>query len=285
MILFTDIMDSVDTEGALPVAIGVDDGNIDLVIDLAETPHLLIAGATGSGKSVMVNTIICSLLSWAHPEEVQLVLMDFKRVELAPYRDVPHLLLPVITEYDEARLALAWLNGEMDARFRILEQLEMRNIAEYRHDDRDDMPYIVVVIDEMADLMLGMPDIEPFLVRLAQKARAVGIHLILATQRPSIDVVTGLIKANVPARMAFAVASSTDSRVVLDQPGAEDLAGKGQFLYRDPRHRSLIKAQGAYIDMDTIRDLVNNIKEEPHGLDSIPAADQPATQEGEAAHD
>jgi S-DNA-T family DNA segregation ATPase FtsK/SpoIIIE len=246
----------LEDDGYLPVVLGRDQDGEAITLDLATTPHLLIAGATGSGKSVMVNTILCSLITPDSPEFVQLVLMDFKRVELAAYKDLPQLLLPIITEYDDAIVALQWLVGIMELRYRILERLSVRSIVDYNLATAANMSYIVVVIDEMADLMLGVPEAETLLVRLAQKARAVGIHLVLATQRPSVDVVTGLIKANVPARMAFAVASRTDSRVILDQSGAEELAGRGEFLLRNPKERALIRGQGAYVSDDDIDAIV-----------------------------
>ena len=199
-------------------------------------PHLLIAGATGSGKSVMVNAVITSLLCKATPDDVRMILMDLKRVELAAYNGLPHLLVPVITEPERAKAALKWAVNEMEARYRRLAGARARNIRafnETRTDPEDRMPYIVIIIDELADLMMREgKNVEDPIVRLAQKARATGIHMVLATQRPSVNVVTGLIKANFPSRIAFAMASQIDSRTILDAPGAEDLIGRGDMLYQ-----------------------------------------------------
>ena len=215
-------------------------------------PHLLIAGATGSGKSVCVNALITSLLMRATPQEVQLILVDLKRVELAAYANLPHLKAPVIMEPNQARAALDWAVGQMEDRYKLLAAKGERNIAAYNASVRvaedERLPYIVLVIDELADLMMREGrKVEDPIVKLAQKARAVGIHLVLATQRPSVNVVTGLIKANVPSRIAFAMASNVDSRTVLDQPGAEDLIGRGDMLYQPADLPRPVRLQGVFV--------------------------------------
>lgn len=217
--------------------------------DIAEMPHLLIAGTTGSGKSVMINTIIKVLTEQNLSEDLKLVLIDPKRVELSQYKNLPHLLAPVIFDEDKASKTLAWLVEEMEVRYDLLERGGYRLIDEYNADQSKKMPKIVVIIDEYADLMLQSEDnhTEKAIIRLAQKARAIGIHLILGTQRPSVDVVTGLIKANFPTRIAFMTTSGTDSRIILDQGGAEELLGKGDMLFLDPTVRGLQRLQGFYI--------------------------------------
>jgi S-DNA-T family DNA segregation ATPase FtsK/SpoIIIE len=236
----------------LTFALGRDVSGKPYAVDLGRMPHLLIAGATGSGKSVCVNAIVTSILMRAKPTEVRFVLVDLKRVELAPYGRIPHLLTDVIMEAHEARSALAWAVGEMEERYKKLAKSTTRNIAAYNADpeldEEDRMPYIVLMIDELADLMIqeGRKVEEP-IVKLAQKARAVGIHLVLATQRPSVNVVTGLIKANVPSRIAFAMASMVDSRTVLDSPGAEDLIGRGDMLYQPADLPRPVRIQGVFV--------------------------------------
>ncbi|MGI8928822.1 MAG: DNA translocase FtsK 4TM domain-containing protein [Candidatus Limnocylindrales bacterium] len=241
------------SEGAskLTFALGRDVSGKGYAVDLARMPHLLIAGATGSGKSVCVNALITSLLMRASPTEVRLILIDLKRVELAAYRDLPHLETPVIVEAHDARAVLVNMVAEMERRYEQLADAMERNIAAYNVSARrrgGPMPYMVVVIDELADLMLreGRKVEEP-VVKLAQKARAVGIHLVLATQRPSVNVVTGLIKANVPSRIAFAMASNVDSRTVLDANGAEDLIGRGDMLYQPADLPRPIRLQGVFV--------------------------------------
>jgi S-DNA-T family DNA segregation ATPase FtsK/SpoIIIE len=241
-----------DATSDLLFALGRDVSGKPYAVDLGRMPHLLIAGATGSGKSVCVNSIVTSILMRAKPTEVRFVLVDLKRVELAPYGRIPHLLTDVIMEAHEARAALAWAVGEMEERYKKLAKSTTRNIAAYNDDadldPEDRMPYIVLMIDELADLMIqeGRKVEEP-IVKLAQKARAVGIHLVLATQRPSVNVVTGLIKANVPSRIAFAMASNVDSRTVLDQPGAEDLIGRGDMLYQPADLPRPVRIQGVFV--------------------------------------
>ena len=218
--------------GPLGFAIGRDISGTAVLADLGKMPHLLVAGQTGSGKSVMINDILTSLLYRNSPADLKLILVDPKQVELKPYDDIPHLLTPVITEPEKCISALKWAVAEMERRYRALADVNKRNIIEYNLVKKEEgMPYIVIVIDELADLMMmAARDVEALIVRIAQKARAVGIHLVLATQRPSVDVITGLIKANIPARIAFTTASQVDSRTIIDQIGAEKLLGRGDML-------------------------------------------------------
>jgi S-DNA-T family DNA segregation ATPase FtsK/SpoIIIE len=238
--------------------------------DLAKMPHLLIAGATGSGKSVMVNALITSLLMRATPDAVRMILVDPKRVELADYNGMPHLLVPVITEADRAKAALKWAVAEMEVRFRKFAGATARNITSYnetRADPVDRLPYIVIIVDELADLMIrDGRTVEDPIVRLAQKARATGIHLVLATQRPSVNVVTGLIKANFPSRIAFAMASQIDSRTILDAPGAEDLIGRGDMLFQPSDLPRPIRLQGVFVADREIRAVTAHwrAEAEPH---------------------
>ncbi len=248
------ILDEVDFAAAgsrLTFALGRDVAGHARAADLSKMPHLLIAGATGSGKSVMVNALITSLLMNATPDEVRMILMDLKRVELASYNGLPHLLVPVITEPEKAKAALKWAVAEMEGRYRRFAGAGARNIAgfnEGRADPNDRLPYLVVIIDELADLMMREgKNIEDPIVRLAQKARATGIHMVLATQRPSVNVVTGLIKANFPSRIAFAMASQIDSRTILDAPGAEDLIGRGDMLFQPADLPRPIRLQGVFV--------------------------------------
>lgn len=221
-----------DLTGPLAFAIGKDISGAAIVADLDKMPHLLVAGQTGSGKSVMINDILTSLLYRNSPADMKLILVDPKQVELKPYDDIPHLLTPVITEPEKCISALKWAVAEMERRYKALADAGKRNIGEYNAIKKEEgMPYIVIVIDELADLMMmAARDVEALIVRIAQKARAVGIHLVLATQRPSVDVITGLIKANIPARIAFTTASQVDSRTIIDQIGAEKLLGRGDML-------------------------------------------------------
>jgi S-DNA-T family DNA segregation ATPase FtsK/SpoIIIE len=221
-----------EIKGPLGFVIGKDIAGKPVVADLAKMPHLLVAGQTGSGKSVMINTFITSLLYRNSPSDLKLILVDPKQVEMAPYKDLPHLLTPVINEPEKCISALKWAVAEMERRLRTMSEVGKRDIIGYNELKKEEgMPYIVIVIDELADLMMmAARDVEALIVRLAQKARAAGIHLVLATQRPSVDVITGLIKANVPARIAFTVASQVDSRTIIDQMGAEKLLGRGDML-------------------------------------------------------
>jgi DNA segregation ATPase FtsK/SpoIIIE, S-DNA-T family len=243
----------------LRFALGKDVAGKSTASDLAVLPHMLIAGTTGSGKSVCVNSILCSLLMNNSPADLRLILVDPKRVELTNYNGIPHLLAPVVVEADRVVGALQWMQREMDARYHKFAQAGVRNILEYNaRQSNDHLPYLVAVIDELADLMMLAPDeTERSITRLAQLARATGIHLILATQRPSVDVVTGLIKANFPARIAFAVASGVDSRVILDQPGAERLLGRGDMLFQAPDASGPVRLQGTYVSDSEIQRLVD----------------------------
>ncbi len=238
--------------GPLSFVIGKDISGAAIVGDLAKMPHVLVAGQTGSGKSVMINTVLTSLLYRNSPADLKLILVDPKQVELKPYDDIPHLLTPVITEPEKCISALKWTVAEMERRYRALSEAHRRNIAEYNNLKKGEgMPYIVVVIDELADLMMmAARDVESLIVRIAQKARAVGIHLVLATQRPSVDVITGLIKANIPARIAFTTASQVDSRTIIDQIGAEKLLGQGDMLLSTADMPKPKRVQGAFIGDD-----------------------------------
>lgn len=238
-----------DMKGPLTFAIGKDIAGKPVVADLAKMPHLLVAGQTGSGKSVMINDILTSMLYRNSPSDLKLILVDPKQVELTPYNDIPHLLTPVINEPEKCISALKWAVAEMERRLRTMAEVGKRNIGEYNNLKKEEgMPYIVIVIDELADLMMmAARDVEALIVRLAQKARAAGIHLVLATQRPSVDVITGLIKANVPARIAFTVASQVDSRTIIDQMGAEKLLGMGDMLLLTSDMPKPKRVQGAFI--------------------------------------
>lgn len=236
----------------LGFVIGKDIAGQSVVGDLAKMPHLLVAGQTGSGKSVMINDILTSLLYRNSPSDLKLILVDPKQVELTPYNDIPHLLTPVINEPEKCISALKWAVAEMERRLKAMAGVGRRNIVEYNNLKKEEgMPYIVIVIDELADLMMmAARDVEALIVRLAQKARAAGIHLVLATQRPSVDVITGLIKANVPARIAFTVASQVDSRTIIDQMGAEKLLGQGDMLFLTSDMPKPKRVQGAFISDD-----------------------------------
>lgn len=248
----------------LSFVIGRDIAGEPAIMDLAGAPHLLIAGATGSGKSVMINTLLTSLLYRNTPAELRLILVDPKQVELTPYNDIPHLLTPVITQPEKTLSALKWAVAEMERRYTLLAQNGKRDIKGYNKANKgSDMPYIVIVIDELADLMMmAARDVEALIVRVAQKARAVGIHLVLATQRPSVDVITGLIKANIPARIAFTVTSQIDSRTILDSMGAEKLLGKGDMLLSTPRFPKPKRVQAAFIDDPEAQKVTDFIREQ-----------------------
>ncbi len=253
MVTLRDVAESAMFRGAtskLTVALGRDVAGSPIVADLGKLPHLLIAGQTGAGKSVCINSIICSLLLGTTPDEVRLVLADPKRVELAGFNHIPHLVVPVVTDHDKILNALYWAVGEMDRRYRLFARASARNIDGYNasRNGPDRVPYIVLIIDELADLMLTAPiQVEKAITRLAQLARATGIHLVVSTQRPSVDVITGLIKANIPARIAFGTASAIDSRTILDLTGAEKLLGRGDMLWLPPDAPKPVRAQGVFV--------------------------------------
>jgi DNA segregation ATPase FtsK/SpoIIIE, S-DNA-T family len=248
------------TNLALPI--GRDVAGNTWIGNLAKMPHVLVAGQTGSGKSVCLHTIIVSLLYQNGPDTLKFIMVDPKRVEMPAYNDIPHLLTPVITDLKKTVNALKWTLTEMDRRYQFLEKLEKRNIQDYNAVAQEKIPYIVFVIDEMADLMSSMGnEVETLIIRLAQMARAVGIHLVLATQRPSVEVITGLIKANIPARIAFAVASITDSRTILDYGGAEKLIGRGDMLYTCAELSKPKRLQGAFVSDNEVKKVVNFLKQ------------------------
>ena len=246
----------------LAIAMGLDTASTPLIADIGKMPHILMAGTTGSGKSVCLSAIIASLLYRASPAEVKFILIDPKRVEFLSFNGIPHLLTPVIVEADKTLSALKWAIGEMDRRYKLFASVGVRNIAGYNElSGFQALPYIMIVIDELADLMAFAPvEVEDSICRLAQMARATGIHLILATQRPSVDVITGLIKANIPCRIAFNVSSMIDSRVVLDQPGAEKLLGRGDMLFLPPDAAKPIRIQGVYVSEKELVRLVDFLK-------------------------
>lgn len=244
------------------VGLGFDVSGNTVTTDLAKLPHLLIAGTTGSGKSVLMNAIIATLLFRASPQEIKLILVDPKRVELSEYNDIPHLLTPVIVEPEKILSALKWAMQEMDKRYKLFREAQVRNIAGYNElSGFQALPYIIIIIDELHNLMEFAPvEVEDAVVRLAAMARATGIHLVIATQRPSVDVITGLIKANIPARIAFNVSSMVDSRVIIDSPGAEKLLGKGDMLYVPPDASKPMRIQGVYVSDNEIRNLIDFLK-------------------------
>jgi len=265
----------------IPLFLGKDSSGEALVSDLAKMPHLLIAGTTGSGKSVCINTVIVGILLTKRPDEVKMIMIDPKMVEMTAFNTVPHLMCPIVTETQMAVQILEWATVKMDERYALLAEARVKNIAEYNKLGTEEiiarfnpstsdeeakipkkLPYIVVVIDELADLMMTAPkEIEAYIVRLAQKSRAIGIHIILATQRPQATVVTGLIKSNMPCRIAFRVAARMDSRIILDQNGAETLLGEGDMLFLKPGTSELIRAQGTFLDDAEIRRIVKHLKE------------------------
>ncbi|QWT46322.1 DNA translocase FtsK [Azospira inquinata] len=273
-----------DTASPLTVTLGKDIGGLPVVADLAKMPHLLVAGTTGSGKSVGINAMILSLLYKAEPKDVRLILVDPKMLELSIYEGIPHLLAPVVTDMRQAANALSWCVGEMDKRYKLMSALGVRNLAGYNAKLREaekagqkipnpfsitpespeplaPLPFIVVIIDELADMMMVVgKKVEELIARLAQKARASGIHLVLATQRPSVDVITGLIKANIPTRIAFQVSSKIDSRTILDQMGAEALLGQGDMLYLAPGTGYPTRVHGAFVADDEVHKVVDYLK-------------------------
>ena len=291
------------SKSPLTLSLGKDIGGEPVVADLAKMPHALIAGTTGSGKSVAINTMILSLLYKATPEQVRLIMVDPKMLELSVYEGIPHLLTPVVTDMKDAANALRWCVAEMERRYRLMAALGVRNIAGFNKKVRDaekkgepikdplfkpepdpitgdlpevpdltTMPYIVVIIDELADMMMVVgKKVEELIARLAQKARAAGVHLLLATQRPSVDVITGLIKANIPTRIAFQVSSRVDSRTILDQMGAEHLLGHGDMLYLPPGSGIPQRTHGAFVDDHEVHRVVSHLKQagEPNYIDEI----------------
>ena len=292
-----------DLASPLTLALGKDIGGSPVVVDLARMPHLLIAGTTGSGKSVGINAMVLSILYKAHPEHVRLIMIDPKMLELSAYEDIPHLLAPVVTDMREAANSLRWCVAEMDRRYTLMSALGVRNIGGYNRKVRDaiaagdpikdpmfkppdlfgedktvahptltPLPFIVVIIDELADMMMIVgKKVEELITRLAQKARASGIHLILATQRPSVDVITGLIKANVPTRIAFQVSARVDSRTILDQQGAENLLGHGDMLYLPPGTSLPVRVHGAFVSDGEVHAVVRHLKQSgtPRYIDEI----------------
>jgi len=245
----------------LTIGLGKDvAGNIWLA-DLGEMPHLLVAGATGSGKTVMLNSIIISLLYQNSPNELRFILVDPKRVELTLYNDLPHLLTPVITDVNQTVNALKWSIKEMEKRFELMAQYKKRNIESFNRSAEEKLPYIIIIIDELADLMAAAPrEVEACIVRLAQMSRATGIHLIMATQRPSVDIITGLIKANITSRIAFSVASMVDSRTILDFSGAEKLLGRGDMLYISPKISKPRRLQAPFVSDQEIKKVVEYLR-------------------------
>jgi len=273
LVTLGDIFDELPaTASPLAVWLGKDISGAAVWTDLARMPHLLIAGTTGSGKSGCINTILTSVLLRATPDDVRMILIDPKRIELSHYEAIPHLLTPVVSSPKEASAVLANCLAEMERRYERLSSVRARNLNEanraFRQRGEQTMPYLLVVIDELADLMMIAPQaVEDAVIRLAQKSRAVGIHLVLATQRPSVDVITGMIKANVPSRIAFAVSSQTDSRVILDQGGAESLLGQGDMLFKPLGTSRLQRVQGAYVSEEEIALVVEQTKQRDQELD------------------
>ncbi len=274
MVGFREIVDCKavrDNPSKLCVGLGKDIEGKVITIDLAKMPHLLIAGTTGSGKSVCVNTLLAGIMYKARPDEVKLILVDPKVVELTNYNGIPHLLVPVVTDAKKAASALHWAVGEMERRYKSFADTRVRDIKAYNAQADEKMPYIVIVIDEMSDLMMvAKADVEDAILRLAQKARACGIHMVLATQRPSVDVITGIVKANIPSRIAFAVSSLTDSRTILDMGGAEKLLGKGDMLFYPIGANKPSRVQGAFVSDEELNRVTDFIKQQ-----AIPVEDNP----------
>ncbi|MDO5717548.1 MAG: DNA translocase FtsK 4TM domain-containing protein [Tissierellia bacterium] len=256
----------IDNESPMPLALGKDISGNPIITYMEKMPHLLIAGATGSGKSVCINTLIMSILFRSAPEDVRLILIDPKMVELNIYNGIPHLVIPVVTDPKKASAALNWAVKEMDRRYTVFSENSVRDInsykAKFKGEDFEDMPYIVIIIDELSDLMMvAAQEVEDHICRLAQMARACGIHLVVATQRPSVDVITGTIKANIPSRISFAVSSQIDSRTILDMAGAEKLLGKGDMLFYPSNFMKPLRVQGAFISEKEVSNVVQYIKD------------------------
>jgi S-DNA-T family DNA segregation ATPase FtsK/SpoIIIE len=255
------VLEGMNKTGHLPIAVGVDTTGEAKSVDLTKMPHLLIAGQTGSGKSVCLNGIILSILYTKSPEECQLVLVDPKRVEMTSYKNIPHLRCPVVTEPEDAVKVFESLIKEMENRYRLMASREVRNIESYNSLGTEKLPYIVCVVDEMADLMMcSGKELEKMIVRLAQLSRAVGIHLVLATQKPVVTVITGLIKSNMPSRIAFQVSSQSDSRVILDTNGAESLIGRGDMLMTYPGTPDPVRFHGAWVSDAEIQAVTSSLK-------------------------
>jgi len=272
IVTFREVIESGDFQQAsskLTIALGKDIAGNPVIADLQSMPHLLIAGATGSGKSVCMNTVIASLLYKATPKELKLIMIDPKMVELTNYNSIPHLIAPVVTDSKKAAISLKWVVEEMESRYELFAKNGVKDITRYNNlkgnskksETEEGLPYIVVLIDELADLMMVAPmDVEDAICRLAQMARAAGIHLVVATQRPSVDVITGLIKANIPSRIAFAVSSQTDSRTILDMGGAEKLLGRGDMLYYPTGAAKPVRVQGCFLSDKEVEDVVTFLK-------------------------
>ncbi|MFO1096167.1 MAG: DNA translocase FtsK 4TM domain-containing protein [Planctomycetaceae bacterium] len=281
MVRLRELIEAVGTDGdklRIPIYLGKDVSGRPLVVDLSKMPHLLIAGRTGTGKSVCLNTLILSMLMTRSPDDVRMLMIDPKMVELSPYMRIPHLMHPVITDMKKAEAVLAWAVDKMEERYDLLARVGVRHLDSYNKLGKDEvldrlgigvndeeaaaipehMPYIVIIADEMADMMMTSgKDVEGHIIRLAQKSRAVGIHLVLATQKPTVDVITGLIKSNLPARISFQVSSRVDSRVVLDECGAERLLGNGDMLYLAPGTSTLIRSQGTFVSDDEVNSVID----------------------------
>src|SRR5207302_8211605 len=277
------------TKTKVPLFLGKDSEGRPLVYDLADIPHLLIAGSTGTGKSVCMNAIILSMLMTRRPDEIKMIMIDPKMLEMSEYGKIPHLMHPVVKDMKKAEAILSWAVDKMEERYDLLSRARVRNLVSYNElglkeihrrvqpaDDEERariperMPYIVLIVDEMGDLMMTMKrEVEGHIIRLAQKSRAAGIHLVVATQKPTVDVITGLIKSNLPARICFQVSSRSDSRVVLDEMGADKLLGKGDMLFLQPGTGTLIRAQGTYASDREITTVVERIQGEPCYADEL----------------
>ena len=275
-VFLREVLDSKEFNNSnkqLAFALGKDIAGKCVVGDLSKMPHMLIAGATGSGKSVCINALIISLIYKYSPVDVRLLMVDPKVVELSVYNDIPHLLIPVVTDPKKAAGALNWAVNEMNRRYNLFSNMKVKNIESYNNlfekgEITEKLPYIVIIVDELADLMMACPnDVEDYICRLAQMARAAGMHLIIATQRPSVDVITGVIKANIPSRISFAVSSGIDSRTILDQVGAEKLLGRGDMLYYPIGENKPLRVQGAFISEEEVENVVNFVKSAQDNVD------------------
>nr|CAH7713399.1 unnamed protein product [Callosobruchus chinensis] len=295
IVMLRDLLESPEYQNAnlnLPIALGKEISGKPVIADLTKMPHLLVAGTTGSGKSVAINTMILSLVYRLSPDECKMIMIDPKMLELSIYDSIPHLITPVVTEPKKAVIALKWIVKEMENRYRMMSYLNVRNVINYNQKiteiplKMETFPYIVVIVDEMADLMLvAGKDIECSIQRLAQMARAAGIHIIMATQRPSVDVITGVIKANFPTRISFAVTSKIDSRTILGEQGAEQLLGMGDMLYMASGGK-IIRVHGPFVSDDEVQNIVDHLKTqgEPNYMEEITKEDENsfAESEGEA---